>query len=159
MRIALGVIVLLATLVVGIVVGAYGPSAMKHRRPGERPKATHVPESAVRVSAGRIDAAAGLDAQRDHQEMFRMLRFMQQEIADLRATNSRLATLCGEVLAESRRANADGMGDIASSMNGIRQQLDDAQSEREWAEMERRRRSLQAETDATYRRLTEGLRD
>ena len=146
MRTVLNVTVLLATFVVGVVVGVYLPLAVTHGKSPESP-------------TGTVYATADPDAERDHQEMVRMLRLMQQEMADLRTTTSRVARLCDEVLRQSQTANGVGTGQIALDVDEIRRRLDDAQRDREAAEAWRHQRAQQAEMDALYRRLTDRAAD
>ncbi len=140
MKAVLSLTVLLATFVSGVVVGVYLPLAVTHPKSSESP-------------AGTVYGPADPDGERDHQEMLRMLRLMQQEMADLRTTTSRVARLCDEVLRQSQTANGVGADQIALDVDEIRRRLDDAQRDREAAEAWRHQRAQQAEVDALYRRL------
>ena len=150
MRAVLSVIVVLAILAFGIVIGAYGPRIANYGRHGVTPN-TAVPAPPTMI---QIDP----DAARDRQEMLRTLRLIQQELASLRATTSQVVTLCSRAMAESRSARADDMDNVASGMDEIRQRLDSAQLGRDLAEIERHRRALDAEVDTTLRRFTDRAR-
>lgn len=137
---------LLATLAAGILIGVYAPLPLKHK------------ESVAPVSPEPMRVAADPDAIKDRREMLSLLRLMQQEVAELRTTTSQLATLCGQAMGELEFARTDGMDDVATNMDRIRQRLDSVQLGRDLAEIDRHRSTRQAEIDATYERLTGRLR-
>lgn len=146
MRVITAVTVLLATFVTGVVVGLYLPQPAR-------------PETTPEGPAQPTYASADSDAEREHEEMSQTLRYMEQEVADLRTTNSRISRQRGEVQRRSTTTSYIDAYQADLNASRLRQQMDDARRDREAAELRRRQRDQQAEIDAMYRRFTGSTRN